>query len=70
MKTAERGLNMKLIYQYDENSPKIKVTLSSDASLSDVLETFQSFLVASGYVIDGTIDIVPNESAVPEEING
>ena len=44
--------------QYDENTGKVTIELSSDTSLPDVLEAFERFLKATGYSFDGVIDIV------------
>jgi hypothetical protein len=47
--------------QYNDASCKVQMDLSSDATLSEVLEAFESFLKATGYVFSGQIDIVENE---------
>jgi len=48
-------------YQFDRFSPKITFQLDPSSTLSEVLESFESFLRASGYVFDGMIDIIENE---------
>ncbi len=53
---------MKFIHQYDENSPLIEVTLHKDSDLSEVFEAFAGFLRAAGYVFDGNLEIINEES--------
>jgi hypothetical protein len=48
---------LKFENQYDKNFPKITIELSSDSSLSEVLQAFQTFLKGCGYVFDGEIII-------------
>ncbi len=50
---------MKFEYQFDTHTPKITMELSNESVLPDVLEAFEMFLIASGYVFDGKLDIVP-----------
>ena len=40
---------------------KIEFTVRSEASLDEMLESFSYFLRASGYHIDGYIDVVPHD---------
>ena len=42
---------MKFI-QHQDNGTKIKMEINNHASLDDVLEEFQNFLRACGYMID------------------
>jgi hypothetical protein len=51
-------MSMKFIYQFEELSPKIEVTLDLDRTLPEVLEAFENFLLACGYKFDGVLDIV------------
>ena len=59
--------NMKFTYQFDENSPKVEITLSPESTLTDALEAFESFLRAAGYGFDGVVDIV-NENEESENV--
>lgn len=54
--------SMKFTYQFDQDAVKIEVSLPPEAVLPEVLEAFEKFLVASGYVFDGTLDFVQEES--------
>lgn len=49
-------------YQDDVHTSKVAITLSPDSSLSEVLESFEQFLKAAGYIFDGVIDITEKES--------
>lgn len=49
-------------YQYDANSPKVHIELSSDSTLSDVIEQFERFLLAAGYSFYGTLDFIEEEA--------
>ena len=40
---------------------KIEFTVQDEASLDQMLESFEYFLRASGYHIDGYIDVVPHD---------
>lgn len=51
-------------YQYDANSPKVRIDLHSDASLPDVIEQFERFLLAAGYSFEGNLDFVEEETHV------
>ena len=53
-------------YQFDDRTPLVEVTLSPDSTVGEVLEAFQSFLIASGYVINGEIDVVNAEDKSSE----
>lgn len=50
-------------YQFEQHAPKIRVELSSESTISEVLEQFEGFLRASGYHFDGTIDIIEDNNA-------
>jgi hypothetical protein len=39
----------------------IEMTVNDDASLTEILEAFEGFLKASGYMVDGKLDIVPED---------
>lgn len=52
---------MKFEYQFDINSPKISIELSSESDLVEVVESFERFLVAAGYTFDGQLDFVSEE---------
>lgn len=54
---------MKFTYQFDENSRLVEVTLSPEASLSEVLESFEGFLFAAGYRFDGNLDFYAEEES-------
>ena len=43
-------------------STKVEFTIPSGASLDDMLEEFQNYLKATGFVFDGNVDIVPKDS--------
>lgn len=45
----------------------VKFYTPQDASLSDMLEMYQRFLRASGYVFDGNIEIVPEDEVPTNE---
>lgn len=60
--------SMKFIYQFDENAPKVELTLSPEATLTEVLEQFEGFLFAAGYRYEGTLDFV-NEHVKEETEN-
>lgn len=47
--------------QYEEGFPKISVELHSDSDLTTILETFESFLKATGYDFEGELDFVIEE---------
>ena len=40
---------------------KIEMTITDEASLTEMLEAFEAFLRASGYTVDGKLDIVEDE---------
>ena len=55
----------KFVYENDyegQLSTKVEFTIPSDASLDDILEEFQNYLKATGFVFDGNVDIVPEDS--------
>lgn len=52
---------IKFTSQYQDNAPLIEVTLSSDSTVGEVLEVFQGFLAATGYSIDGIIDVIKTD---------
>jgi len=57
----------KFVYENDyegQLSTKVEFTIPSDASLDDMLEEFQNYLKATGFVFDGNVDIVPAYEAV------
>jgi hypothetical protein len=43
----------------------IQMSISSEATLSDMAAFFTDFLRASGYVFDGALNVVPEEEKVP-----
>lgn len=49
---------MEFKYRFDEQSPVITVSLSSEATLTEVVEIFERFLKAVGYCFDGNLEIV------------
>lgn len=49
--------------------PKVVVSLSDEASLTDMLEAYESFLRASGYVFNGRVTI-EEEIADTEDSGG
>ena len=49
---------MRFTYQFDENSPKVEITLSPESTLTEALEGFENFLRAVGYSFDGVVDIL------------
>ena len=52
---------IKFEYQFDDASPKIEMTLDPASALPQVLQSFEAFLKASGYVFDGIVDIVSDD---------
>lgn len=53
---------MQFIYQFEKSSPKIMVEISSQATLNDVLDAFEDFLLASGYSLNpGSLVIEPDD---------
>lgn len=44
-------------YQFDETHPRVRVEMSPQSDLSEVLEQFQGFLMAAGYSFDGNLTI-------------
>ena len=53
---------MKFTYQFNEDHPKVEITLSPETGLPETLEAFESFLRAAGYSFQGIIDIVDDEA--------
>ncbi len=50
---------MKFEFQYDKNYPKVSLIIKDkDVLLPDVLEQFDGFLIACGYVPKGHLEIV------------
>ena len=47
---------------FDQEPRKIVIEVGQDASLTEMLEAFQSYLKAVGYGFDGNIDVVPEHS--------
>lgn len=54
-------------YQFDQHTPKIIVETTAEATLTDLLGAFESFLIAAGYNFEGNVDIVPPFKT--EEVN-
>jgi len=52
-------------YQFNDGNPKISVELSPESALPEVLEAFESFLIASGYKFTGQLDFV--DATIVEE---
>jgi len=48
-------------YQFEEHEPKVRVELSPQSALPEVLEQFEAFLRAAGYSFDGYVDIIEAE---------
>lgn len=44
--------------QYEDHAPKVTVEVHSDSNLSEVVEAFESFLKATGFVFEGRLEIV------------
>ena len=44
------------------SSPTVTLIFFDDATLSDMCKAFESFLLASGYVFEGEVDIIKEES--------
>jgi len=42
-------MSMKFIYQFDEGAPLVEITLSAQADLTEILESFKGFLQAATY---------------------
>jgi L-ascorbate metabolism protein UlaG (beta-lactamase superfamily) len=50
------------VYQYEELSPSIRVTVHKDADLDEMVEAFRMFLAACGYPIENySLELVPNK---------
>lgn len=47
---------------FDQEPRRVVIEVGQDASLTEVLEAFESYLKAVGYSFDGNIDIVPEYS--------
>ncbi len=55
-------------YKFDDGHPEIVMTLSPEADLSQLLETFEGFLRAAGYSFEGIINITNEDgSAVGDD---
>lgn len=52
---------MEFTFQASDYEPKIVMTLSPESALPQVLEAFEQFLLAAGYVFDGQVDIVDQD---------
>ena len=48
----------------DQMFPTVEITLDSEATRSDVLAAFETFLRAAGFSFDGTIEIVAEDEHV------
>lgn len=51
---------MEFFYQFQEGDGSVSITLPSDASLDEVLDGFETFLLAAGYAFNGHIEINGN----------
>ena len=51
---------LEFIYQFDEVSPTITMTLSPESTLSEVIGAFEQFLKGAGYQLD-FISYIPCE---------
>lgn len=54
---------MKFSYQYTQESPLIEFTLNPESTLDTVVEEFERFLKAAGYVYGGELDIVTSHES-------
>ena len=45
----------------------VEMTISGEADLPNLLPFFKSFLTACGYIVDGDIKIVPEETYKPKQ---
>ena len=50
-------------YESDWDNTTVKMVADAD-SLNDALGVFESFLRGAGYVVDGVLDVVPEEDEV------
>jgi hypothetical protein len=57
-------MEFKLTQSYD--STRTVTTTTTAVTLDDILEEFEMFLRGCGFVIDGTLDIVPNDTEYTE----
>jgi hypothetical protein len=55
---------MKFMYQFDEHSPKVELTLSPGETLSEVIQQFEYFLKASGYNFNGHLEFYEEETSI------
>jgi len=53
---------MKWTHQYDSASPRIEMEVDKDATLPEISAAFEIFLRAAGYVIDGHLEIIDEET--------
>lgn len=60
---------LEFTYQFDEYEPRVMMTLSPGTPLPQVLEAFETFLLASGYAFDGMVDIVDKDGYIPVDPN-
>lgn len=58
---SELNGRMYFEYQFNDQSPKVTISLSPESSLPEVVESFESFLRACGYSFDGSLDFIEEE---------
>lgn len=56
----EANGKMEFTYQFSDHDPKVTMTLSPGMDLGDVIEAFETFLLAAGYVFNGQLEINGN----------
>lgn len=58
----ERVVKYKLIKEASKEDPvRVVLTLDNEASLDEMCELFEAYLKASGFIINGHVDIVETE---------
>lgn len=63
----EANGKMEFFYQFNDQEGSVLMTLHPGSSLPKVLEAFETFLRAAGYVFDGQVDII--DSYIPTDPN-
>jgi hypothetical protein len=58
--TSDMLMEFKLTQSYD--STRTVTTTTTAVTLDDILEEFEMFLRGCGFIIDGTLDVIPNDT--------
>lgn len=46
----------------------VEMTISGEADLNNLMSFFTCFLQASGYIVDGRIGVIPEETKYPKSV--